>query len=120
MQQVAREAGMSTFHFIRCFDAVFGATPHQFRIAARLDRAKQLLAAGNHSVTDVCLEVGFSSVGTFSSLFTSRLGETPSSFRRRMRPLVHVRGALPGALVPGCLSLMEHLPASALSNFQEA
>lgn len=58
---LARDAGLSPYHFIRRFAAVFGATPHQLRIAARLDRAKLLLACGEHSVTDVCLEVGFSS-----------------------------------------------------------
>lgn len=48
---------MSPFHFIRRFESLFGMTPHQFRIERRLDRAKLLLAAGNHSVTEVCMEV---------------------------------------------------------------
>ncbi|WP_437984397.1 helix-turn-helix transcriptional regulator [Sorangium sp. So ce117] len=49
-------------------------TPHQYRIRRRLDLAKQLLAAGHHSVTDVCMEVGFSSLGSFSALFAQRIG----------------------------------------------
>jgi len=69
---------MSPFHFIRQFEAVFGATPHQFRIQTRLDRAKQLLALSDYSVTDVCLEVGFSSLGSFSDLFARRVGAPPS------------------------------------------
>jgi AraC-like DNA-binding protein len=73
ISQVAREAVMSPFHFIRQFQAIFGETPHQFRIRARLDRAKDLLALSDYSVTDVCMEVGFSSLGSFSDLFARRV-----------------------------------------------
>jgi AraC-like DNA-binding protein len=100
----AREAGMSPFHFIRRFEALFGQTPHQFRIESRLDRAKILLARGD-SVTDVCLEVGCSSLGSFSYLFAKRVGESPSAFRKRAR-LVVPAPAFPHPLFPGCLSLM--------------
>jgi AraC-like DNA-binding protein len=99
--ELARELGVSSFHFIRQFEAVFGVTPHQYRIQARLDRAKHLLAAGRMSVTDVCMEVGFSSLGSFSALFARRFGETPSAFQRRVRP---------ADLTPGCLGLMGELP----------
>lgn len=104
---VAREAGLSTGQFIRRYAAVFGATPHQHRILARLERARQLLAAGDQPVTQVCLEVGFSSLGSFSELFHRRTGESPSVYRRRARKLVLVPACMPQALVPGCLSLME-------------
>ena len=106
IQHVAREAAMSPFHFIRQFEAVFGATPHQFRIQARLDRAKRLLALSDYSVTDVCLEVGFSSLGSFSDLFARRVGTSPSGYRRRVRSFVHLPSELPRVLAPGCLSLM--------------
>ena len=72
VEAIARELHISPFHFIRQFEGVFGVTPHQFRIQARLDAAKYLLAAGQHSVTDVCMEVGFSSLGSFSALFSRR------------------------------------------------
>lgn len=121
---VARASGMSPFHFIRRFDAVFGVTPHQARIAARLDRAKRLLARGEHSVTEVCFEVGFSSLGSFSALFARRVGEAPSSYRRRVRRTVSVPGAMPmdgyAEAFPGCLMLMQHLPAGAFRSFREA
>ncbi len=58
IEDVAREVAISPLHFIRIFEAVFGPTPHQFRMRSRLDQAKPLLAAGGHSVTDVCMEVG--------------------------------------------------------------
>src|SRR5512143_3825229 len=73
IEEAARLAGISPFHFIRQFEAVFGATPHQYRIEARLDRARRLLAKGELSVTEVCMEVGFSSLGSFSDLFTRRV-----------------------------------------------
>jgi AraC-like DNA-binding protein len=108
--QLAREVRISPFHFIRQFEAVFGVTPHQFRIGARIELAKQLLARGEHSVTDVCMEVGFSSLGSFSTLFAQRVGETPSAYRRRVRTLVSVSGRRAVHLTPGCLSLMSWLP----------
>jgi AraC-like DNA-binding protein len=106
IDDVAREAAMSPFHFIRQFNALFGATPHQFRIQARLNRAKELLALGNCSVTDVCLDVGFSSLGSFSDLFARRVGMPPSAYRRRARSMVVVPGIVPNELFPGCLNLM--------------
>jgi AraC-like DNA-binding protein len=121
---VARTVQISPFHFIRQFEAVFGVTPHQFRIQSRIDLAKHLLMMGQHSVTDVCMEVGFSSLGSFSALFTRRVGETPSSYRRRVRALVQVPGGFEANVRPGCLTLMGLLPASAFArpvrNFREA
>jgi AraC-like DNA-binding protein len=112
---VARVVGVSPFHFIRQFDAVFGLTPHQFRIQARLDEARRLLALGERSVTEVCFEVGFSSLGSFSDLFTRRVGEAPSAYRRRVRRSCQVPGRLPQHLTPGCLGLMTALPAGAFT-----
>jgi AraC-like DNA-binding protein len=120
IEEVAREVGISPFHFIRQFEAVFGLTPHQFRIQSRLDRARRLLAMGHHSVTDVCMEVGFSSLGSFSDLFTRRVGATPSAYQRRLRAMVQVPGMLPPDLIPGCLSLMTCLPAWAFSQFSRS
>jgi AraC-like DNA-binding protein len=104
---VAREAAMSPFHFIRQFHALFGQTPHQFRIYARVERARYLLTLDRGSVTDVCMEVGFSSVGSFSDLFERRVGMRPSVYRQRARSLVAVPGAAPTELFPGCLTLMQ-------------
>ncbi|HEY7189115.1 MAG TPA: helix-turn-helix domain-containing protein [Vicinamibacterales bacterium] len=77
---------------------------------------------GQHSVTDVCMELGFSSLGSFSAMFTARVGETPSAYRRRVRAIVQVPDLLLSPVVPGCLSLMAHLPLAAFSdrNFREA
>jgi AraC-like DNA-binding protein len=101
---VAREAGLSPYHFIRLFAAVFGTTPHQLRTRERLERAKRLLLR-DHSVTEVCMEIGFSSLGSFSELFHRRVGVPPSAYRRRLV-------AVPRALIslPGCFGLMTQLP----------
>jgi AraC-like DNA-binding protein len=120
VEEIAREIRISPFHFIRQFEAVFGVTPHQFRIQSRLDRARWLLATGGYSVTEVCMEVGFASLGSFSRLFASRVGTTPSAYRRSARVLVQVPAGFPPALFPGCLSLMAQLPESAFRNFREA
>jgi AraC-like DNA-binding protein len=106
IRAVAREAGMSPFHFIRRFQAMFGETPHQVRIRSRLDRAKQLLALSDCSVTDVCLDVGFTSLGSFSDLFARRVGLPPSAYRRQVRSMMQAPGTLPDELIPGCLTLM--------------
>lgn len=117
---IARECGMSPYHFIRRFDQVFGTTPHQFRMNARLYRARLLLAKGSASVTEVCMEVGFESLGSFSSLFARRHGISPLAYQRIARTLVQFPGTIPAKLFPGCLSLMGSLPASAFRNFEEA
>jgi AraC-like DNA-binding protein len=120
VSEVARATGISRFHFIRVFAATFGTTPHRYRAHARLDRAKHLLALGRCSVTEACTEVGFSSLGSFSALFTRHVGETPSSYRRRARVLAQVPGQIAPMLIPGCFSLLAHLPADAFRNFGEA
>ena len=102
LDAVAREAGLSTFHFIRRFHAVFGETPHQMRIRVRLEAAKRLLVLHGESVTGACMAVGFSSVGSFSHLFAQRYGEPPSAYRRRLIAMPR----LPQRLMPHCVSLM--------------
>ena len=75
--ELARSVRMSPSRMIRVFAALFGETPHRTRTRVRLDRARELLAGGAQ-VTSVCMEVGFSSLGSFSSLFTRETGTPPS------------------------------------------
>jgi AraC-like DNA-binding protein len=107
IRQVARNAGISTFHFIRLFKACFGDTPHQVRVQAQIERAKTLLLASDRSVTDVCMEVGFSSLGSFSYAFSRRVGLSPSRYKEKVRWLVAEKGEM--ELMPGCLTLMARL-----------
>jgi AraC-like DNA-binding protein len=127
IRDVATEIELSPFYFIRQFEALFGLTPHQFRIRARLDRAKRLLADGDLSVTAVCMEIGFSSLGSFSDMFSRRVGASPSAYRRRARAFVQVPGKIVAWAAPGCLDMIAHLPPSAFTrpksrarNFGEA
>lgn len=110
VEAIAAAVGLSPAHLTRRFQALFGCTPHQYRIAQRLAQARALLASGDRSVTDVCMAVGFSSLGSFSTLFAARVGEPPSAYRRRMRPGEAPRGASPKPVQPGCLTLLGQLP----------
>ena len=103
---VARTCGLTRFHFIRLFRAMFGETPHRYRSRARIEKAKHLLILTDLSITDVCMAVGFSSVGSFSALFSCRVGMSPSEFQLRYRPASLPERQLPASLIPGCLSLM--------------
>lgn len=74
---------MSQAHFIRTFKSVFHETPHRYLQRRRVERAMFLLRESDRSVTDVCVEVGFASLGTFSRTFHDIVGESPSTYRRR-------------------------------------
>jgi AraC-like DNA-binding protein len=80
---LARAAFMSTAHFARSFRAAFGETPYNYLMTRRIERAKALLRRGDLTVTDVCFEVGCTSLGSFSSRFTELVGESPSAYRTR-------------------------------------
>ena len=96
---LAREAGLSRFHFLRSFRDAFSTTPHEYLTRVRLARARQLLLEDRASVTEVCFEVGFESLGSFSALFSRRMGESPATFRRRF---LQVPDGKTRAVVPCC------------------
>ncbi|HEX5984073.1 MAG TPA: helix-turn-helix transcriptional regulator [Solirubrobacterales bacterium] len=93
---IARAALMSPAHFSRQFRAAYGETPYSYLMTRRIERAKALLRRGDISVTEVCMEVGCTSLGSFSARFTELVGETPTAYRARDH------GALEG--VPGCVA----------------
>jgi AraC-like DNA-binding protein len=80
---MAREALMSPSHFARQFRDAYGETPYSYLQTRRVERAMALLRHGDRSVTEVCFEVGFTSLGSFSSTFTRLVGEPPSAYRAR-------------------------------------
>jgi AraC-like DNA-binding protein len=80
---LARIAHVSEAHFIRTFRATFGETPHRYLQRRRVERSMFLLRETERPVTEVCLEVGFTSLGTFSRTFREIMGESPSAYRRR-------------------------------------
>jgi AraC-like DNA-binding protein len=80
---MARAALMSPAHFSRQFRAAYGETPYSYLMTRRIERAKALLRRGDLSVTDVCMAVGCTSLGSFSTRFTELVGESPSAYRAR-------------------------------------
>ena len=80
--RLAAIAHVSEAHFIRTFRATFGETPHRYLQRRRVERAMFLLAQTDRSVTEVCTDVGFASLGTFSRTFTAIVGKTPTAYRR--------------------------------------
>jgi AraC-like DNA-binding protein len=101
---LAKKAGLSRFHFNRRWKEAFGVTPHQDLTQMRIERAKLLLAADVASVTDVCFEVGFASLGSFSTLFAERAGCPPSAWRRRMWQVAGLRDGRAQLVVPYCFA----------------
>src|SRR5919205_2951717 len=82
---LARIAHVSPAHFTRTFRATFGETPHRYLQRRRIERAMFFLRTTDRSVTDICFDVGFSSLGTFSRTFRDIVGESPTAFRQRGR-----------------------------------
>jgi len=109
---LARAALMSTAHFSRQFRAAYGETPYAYLMTRRVERAKALLRLGDLSVTEVCVAVGCSSLGSFSARFTEFVGETPTAYRARDH------GAL--ASVPGCIAKDLTRPSRRASSIKEA
>ena len=80
---LARVAHVSPAHFARQFRATFGETPHRYLQRRRVERAMELLRDTDRPVTEICLDVGFASLGTFSRTFRAVIGESPSQYRAR-------------------------------------
>jgi AraC-like DNA-binding protein len=101
LRELAAAAGFSEFHFLRAYRVAFGETPHQHFTRLRIDHARRALARGA-TVTEVCFEVGYSSLGSFSSLFARVTGRSPRAWQREVRALISVPADLPRLYIPGC------------------
>jgi AraC-like DNA-binding protein len=113
---VAAVAHVSPAHFIRSFRSVFGETPHRYLQRRRVERSMFLLRETDRSITDICFDVAFTSLGTFSRTFRQIVGETPSAYRQGHGPIV----------APHCVQLAAMRPRMTagevmqLSSFREA
>ena len=116
VRTVAAVAHVSAAHFSRRFRDVFGETPHRYLQRRRVERSMFLLRETDRSVTDICFDVGFTSLGTFSRTFREIVGEPPSEYRQGHGPIV----------APHCVQLAAMRPresagdAGRLSSFGEA
>jgi transcriptional regulator GlxA family with amidase domain len=99
---LAHMAFVSEAHFIRTFRATFGETPHRYLQRRRIERAMFLLRKTDRSITDICFDVGFGSLGTFSRTFHGIMGETPTAYRRHA----------PAKAIPTCFEMSWTRPSS--------
>jgi AraC-like DNA-binding protein len=114
LDELARAAHVSKYHFARCFADVYGETPIRYLTRRRIERAQDLLRSANLTITEVCMLVGFSSLGSFSARFRELVGESPSAYRDRWA----ARG---GPHIPGCFLFMRGVDRWAdLRNLGEA
>jgi AraC-like DNA-binding protein len=104
VRAVAAVAHVTEAYFIRSFRAVFGETPHRYLQRRRVERSMFLLRETDRSVTDVCFDVGFTSLGTFSRTFREIVGQSPVAYRRGSAPV-------PGA-VPPCFTMAWARPST--------
>jgi AraC-like DNA-binding protein len=118
---VAAVAHVSEAHFIRSFRAVFGETPHRYLQRRRVERSMFLLRETDRRVTDICFDVGFTSLGTFSRTFSDIVGATPSAYRAGHEPIeapncfqmAATRPRLPAGVAPRSSSFGEARTAAA-------
>ncbi|MGW0245716.1 helix-turn-helix domain-containing protein [Nocardia goodfellowii] len=101
LDELASAAGISKFHFLRAFAAVYGKTPAVYLAERRIERAQDLLRSTNLTVTEICMLVGYSSLGSFSSKFRQLVGVSPSEYQAKFA------GSAPH--IPGCFIFMHGL-----------
>jgi AraC-like DNA-binding protein len=108
LDEMAAVACLSKYHFLRLFKSTYGLTPMEYVSQRRIESAQDLLRATNLTVTEVCMAVGFSSLGSFSSRFRRLVGENPSEFQQR-----YAAGA---PHIPGCFVFMWGLAERGISS----
>jgi AraC-like DNA-binding protein len=100
IEDLSREVALSPYYLIRAFRRVYKQTPHQYLIGQRIARAKELLRTTDLPITEICMEVGFESLGSFSALFSKVAGISPSAYRFSVQP-----ASKPG-YIPLCICLL--------------
>jgi AraC-like DNA-binding protein len=109
LTDLAAMVHVSKFHLVRAFRATYGETPIRYLTRRRIERAQDLLRSANLTVTEVCMLVGFASLGSFSARFSTLVGESPVAYRNRWAR----RGA---PHVPGCYLFMRGVAQSERSD----
>jgi AraC-like DNA-binding protein len=121
LDRLSREACLSRFHFHRLFTRIYRMTPHQYLTRKRIDQARNWLAGGELTITEICNEVGFESIGSFSTLFKKEIGHAPTHYRVRAWQRLQQTREQPRSFIPHCF--IENCAgdtASLNSNIQEA
>ena len=107
LDRLSREACLSRFHFHRLFTRIYRLTPHQYLTRKRIEQARKCLAGNELSITEICNEVGFESIGSFSTLFKKEIGHAPTHYRvqahdRRQQTLEQPRSFIPHCFIENC------------------
>lgn len=102
LDNAAAAAHLSPFHYHRLFARAFGCTPHEFVTERRIEEAKRMLAREHDPVTEICLTVGYESLGSFSTWFRKNTGLSPAEYRRQSRRIFESARIVPVSLVPQC------------------
>ena len=102
LSDMAKNSYMSPYHFLRIFKETYGETPNEFLIRLRVEQAKKMLITENFSVSEVCDKVGYTSLGSFSSLFLKQTGMAPTLYRRKLWALSTQAYRFPSQVIPAC------------------
>jgi AraC-like DNA-binding protein len=117
LDEIAEEASFSRFHFIRLFRQAYGDTPHQYVMSLRMREAENLMGNPARRIQDICFEIGFESVGTFTTQFTKNYGMTPREKQKEILEKKRVSVEEPLRTVPNCFAFKNSWSEN--SNFQE-
>jgi len=99
---ISREACLSRYHFHRLFTRIYRITPHQYLTRKRIEQALLRLAAADLTITEICNDVGFESVGSFSTLFKKEIGQAPGNYRTLAREQQVRVTEEPRSFIPHC------------------
>ncbi|NOU50345.1 helix-turn-helix transcriptional regulator [Pseudoalteromonas sp. JBTF-M23] len=102
LSDIAKRSYMSRYHFLRVFKDTYGETPNEFLIRLRVEQAKNMLVTENFTVSEVCEKVGYTSLGSFSSLFLKQVGMAPTLYRRKLWALSSEAFRFPSQAIPAC------------------
>lgn len=102
LETLARQACLSPFHFHRLFTRIYRVTPHQYLTRKRLEHARRSLTGRKGTVTDICNEVGFESIGSFTTLFKKETGHPPANYRLLTWQKQEAAKTQPRVFIPGC------------------
>ena len=102
LSDLSKYSYMSPYHFLRVFKDTYGETPNEFLIRLRVEHAKKMLITENFSVSEICEKVGYTSLGSFSSLFLEQVGMAPTLYRRKLWALSAEAYRFPSQAIPAC------------------
>ena len=102
LDRLSRQACLSRYHFHRLFRQIYRVTPHQYLTRKRIEEAQKSLAANELTITEICNDVGFESIGSFSTLFKKEIGQAPASYRSQARQKQEQTRTHPASFIPHC------------------